>query len=202
MTTETAETAETTELPANLTAVPSGELHERAEALAVEADSLLESDRWEDYKTAAQTERRLRDEIERRGAAARKEVPVEAAKIPVAAQEKIEQTRQALAEAEKALEAFGAVKARPDGTPPAWGVSIEDADEPTREKAEAFTNVSQLKAELAALESRTAYVDISDEQIATDLEETGIEMESLRLDLKRFTEEGRRAAAARELNVS
>ncbi len=197
MSTETAENEQTTdELPANLVAIPSGELHERAEAIAAEADTLLESDDWDAYKRAAENERKLRAEIERRGDAARKDSPVEAEAIPVPAQERIEQTRQALAEAEKALEAFAGVKPR-GVTPPPLGTTIEESDNAEAAKASAFMNVEKLRADLAAMEARTDFFDVSDEQVATELEDTGVEMESLRLDLKTYTDDGRRAAAAK-----
>lgn len=66
----------------------------------------------------------------------------------MAAKEKIEQTRQALGEAEKALEGFGAVKVRPDGIPPAWGSHHRRRGRADQREGEAFTNVEQLKAEL------------------------------------------------------
>lgn len=194
MSTETEET--TTELPDNLIKLPSGELHERAEALAVEADSALSADRWDDYKSAAENERKLRSEIERRGAAARKITPAEEAKIPVAAMDRIEQTRQALAEAEKAMEEFKGVKSR-GSVAPEWGVSAEDADEPVNQKARSIMDVSKLAADLAAMEQRIPFLDYSDEQVTTEFEDTAIAMEDLRRDLKTQTDEGRRAAAAK-----
>ena len=197
MSTETTEETTSTELPANLVKLASAELHERAAAIIAKTDEALEVDDWETYKSLSAQEDKLRAEIERRGEAARKATPVEPAKVPVAAQERIEQTRQQLAEAEEALAAFGAVKSRPDGTPPPWGTSVEDADQPTREKAEAFTNVEKLRADLFAMEARTAFIDIEDSEIASDLEDTAIRMEDLRIALKTATAEGRRAAAAK-----
>ena len=196
MSTETAETEQTDALPANLVKIPSGELHERAEALAAEADTLLDSDDWDAYKAAAENERKLRAEIDRRGAAARKETPIEAAKIPMAAQEKIEQTRQQLAGAEKALEAFAGVKPR-GVAPPPIGKDGEITDTGEEEKLAAFVNVEKLRADLAAMEARTGFLDISDEDVATGLEDSAIEMEDLRIALKTATTEGRRAAAAK-----
>ena len=197
MSTETAETEETTDaLPANLVKIPSGELHEQAEALAAEADSALESDRWDDYKAAADNERKLREEIDRRGAAAAKQTPTEAAKVPVAAQERIEQTRQQIGEGEKALAEFAGVKSR-GNTPPPMGQTAEESDTAERAKAAAFMNIEKLRADLAAMEARLPFVEIADIEIAREMEDTGISMESTRLDVKRFIEEGRRRAAAK-----
>ncbi len=192
---DTAEQTASAELPDNLVAIPSGELHERAEALAAEADTLLAADDWVNYKATAENERKLRAEIERRGDAARKDTPVETT-VPVSAQEKLEQTRQALAGAEAALADFAGVKKRGNAPPP-MGESAEETDDAKAAEAKAFVNVEKLRADLAAMEHRAPFLDIDDDSIATELEDTGIEAEGLRLDLKRFIDEGRRQAAAK-----
>lgn len=196
MSTET-DTETTTETePANLVKLPSQELHERAAELTREADEALDADNWAEYSRLSEVESKLQAEIDRRGDAARKIVPVAPVKAPPAAAEKIEQTRQALAAAEQALAEFAGVKPR-GNTPPAWGQTASESDAPEVAKAEAFVNVENLKADLKAMEARIPFVDFSDEQVAIDLEDSAILMENLRRDVVTFSEEGKRAATAR-----
>ena len=138
----------------------------------------------------------MRDEIDRRGASARKEPPVEAAKVPVEAQEKIEATRQQLAAAEKAMEEFAGFTPR-GVVPPPMGETAEESDTTELARADAFVNVEKLRAELATLEGRIPFLDIADEQIASELEDTAISIEDFKIVLKAATDEGRRAAAAK-----
>ena len=58
-------------------------------------------------------------------------------------------------------------------------------------------DVEKLKADLKAMEARIPFVDYSDDRVASDLEDSAIEMENLRRDVVTFSEEGRRAATAK-----
>ena len=193
---DTAEETTSETEPANLVKLASQELHDRAAALTREADEALDADDWAGYTRLSEIESKFQAEIERRGDAARKIVPVAPVKAPPAAADKIEQTRQALAEAEKAFEAFAGVKPR-GNTPPAWGQTASESDAPEVAKAEAFVNVENLKADLAAMEARIPFMGLTDEEVSVAEEDASIEKENLHRDLVTFTEEGRRAAAAK-----
>ena len=198
MSTDTTETTkETTDvLPANLVKLPSQELHDRSYAIHEEANTALEYDQWAEYKKLSDQASLYDAEIDRRGAAARKETPIEPAKAPVAALEKIEQARQQLAAAEKAMEEFAGFTPR-GVVPPPMGETAEESDTTELARADAFVNVEKLRAELATLEGRIPFLDVSDEDVATGLEDSAIEIEGLRIDLKTFQESGRRAATAK-----
>ena len=194
--TETEET--TTEAPKeDLKAQTSASLLERRDALAEEATAALDGD-WSEYLALAEQERVLTEELDRRHSV---KVPVPApGKVPVAASERMDTLRAEIAEAEKALEAFAGVEPRGHNPyAPKWGETVEELEEPQRQKAKAFLNLERKRQDLAALERRLQFAENTDDEITTTLEDSQVERESLMKDLKQAQAE-HRPALERKLN--
>lgn len=179
----------------NLNELSDQELSERADdvrdamnATIDDADD-TEYGRWSDESARIETEQQRR--------AKPKPAPKKAApKVPTTRSELLTAKREELVAAEAALAEFAGLRQRDPNKPPPMGAKPGEED-PGAGKPEAFMQVEQLKRDIAALETRAPFVEMSDDDVASRLEDASIERERLLVEAKRLTDEGRHRAAAK-----